>query len=175
MSGGKDFVKCFSELNIVPVTVSYEYEPCDALKTQELYLSSLHSKYIKAPGEDINSIVTGIKQPKGKIHIAVGKPIQEELVELNKLGNDNEKIKQLTALIDKQIYTDYKLNPVNYAAYDLSHNTNVFASNYSVGDKEMFIKYVNEKVAGLDGEPDVLKSIFLKMYAAPVISKLNLS
>jgi 1-acyl-sn-glycerol-3-phosphate acyltransferase len=175
MSGGKDFVKCFSELNIVPLTISYEYEPCDSLKTQELYLSSLHSKYVKAPGEDMNSIITGIRQPKGKMHLAFGKPIKEELTELNKLSNDNEKVKQLTNLIDRQIYNDYRLNPVNYAAYDLSHNTNVFSSNYSVAEKEMFIKYVNEKVAALNGEADVLKQIFLKMYAAPVISKLNLS
>jgi hypothetical protein len=175
MSGGKDFVKCFSELNIVPLTISYEYEPCDTLKTQELYLSSLHSKYVKAPGEDLNSIVTGIKQPKGRIHMAFGKPIQEELVEINKVSNDNEKIKQLTALIDKQIYNDYKLNPVNYAAYDLMHNTNVFSSNYSEAEKNSFIKYVNERTSTLKGEPDVLRSIFIKMYAAPVANKLNLS
>ena len=145
------------------------------MKTQELYLSSLHSKYVKAPGEDINSIVTGIKQHKGKIHLAFGKPIQEELIEITKVGNDNEKIKQLTAIIDKQIYNDYKLNPVNYAAYDLIQQTNVFASNYSLTEKEKFISYVNEKAASLKGEPDVLKNVFLKMYAAPVINKLNLS
>lgn len=52
MSGGKDFVQCFSELNIVPLSISYEYEPCDFLKVQELYLSSLHSKYIKNSGEE---------------------------------------------------------------------------------------------------------------------------
>lgn len=173
MSGGKDFLQNFSELNIVPLTISYEYEPCDFLKTQELYLSSLHSKYIKAPGEDLSSIITGIKQPKGKIHLAIGKPIQEELVEINKSGNDNEKIKSLTALIDKKIHTAYRLNSVNYIAYDLSHNTTIFSTNYNIGEKEIFIRYVNEKVAALDGETDVLKNIFLKMYAAPVTNKLN--
>ncbi len=173
MSGGKDFLQNFSELNIVPLTISYEYEPCDFLKTQELYLSSLHSKYIKAPGEDLSSIITGIKQPKGKIHLAVGKPIQEELVEINKSNNDNEKIKNLTALIDKKIHAAYKLNSVNYIAYDLSHNTTIFSTNYNIGEKEIFIRYVNEKVAALDGEADVLKNLFLKMYAAPVTNKLN--
>lgn len=174
MSGGKDFVQCFSELNIVPLTISYEYEPCDFLKTQELYLSSLHSKYVKAQGEDLNSIITGIKQPKGKIHLAFGKPIKEELVEINKSGNDNEKIKQLTALIDKRIYNDFKLNAVNYIAYDLSHNTNVFETNYSGAEKEDFVKYINTNIDKLAGETDVMRNILLKMYAYPLINKLSL-
>lgn len=174
MSGGKDFVQCFSELNIVPLTISYEYEPCDFLKAQELYLSDLHSKYVKAQGEDLNSIITGIKQPKGKIHLAFGKPIKEELNEINKSGNDNEKIKQLTALIDKRIYSDFKLNPVNYIAYDLYHQTNVFESNYSNTDKEQFITYVTKGIEQLKGDSDVIKNILLKMYAFPVENKLNL-
>ena len=173
MSGGKDFVQCFSELNIVPLTISYEYEPCDFLKTQELYLSSLHSKYVKAQGEDLNSIVTGIKQPKGKMHLTIGKPIKEELVEINKSANDNEKIKQLTSLIDKRVYNDYKLNAVNYIAYDLSHNTNVFEANYTSEEKENFLNYINTNITKLQGEADVLKSIMLKMYANPVVNKLT--
>lgn len=173
LSGGKDFVKCFSDLNIVPLSISYEYEPCDYLKVQELYLSSLHSKYVKAPGEDLNSIITGIKQPKGKIHLAFGKVIQEELSEINKVGNDNEKIKQLTALIDKQIHNDFQLNPVNYIAYDFSFQTNVFKNNYTLEEKTNFEKYVAEKTSSLSGEQEVLKAMFYKMYAYPVSNKLS--
>jgi len=173
LSGGKDFVKCFSDLNIVPLSISYEYEPCDYLKVQELYLSSLHSKYVKAPGEDLNSIITGIKQPKGKIHLAFGKVIQEELPEINKSGNDNEKIKQLTVLIDKQIHNDFQLNPVNYVAYDLSFQTNVFKNNYTLEEKANFEKYVAEKTSNLSGEQEVLKTMFYKMYAYPVSNKLS--
>ncbi len=173
MSGGKDFLQNFSQLNIVPLTISYEYEPCDHLKTQELYLSTLHSKYVKAPGEDLSSIIIGIKQPKGKIHLSVGKPIQEELIEINKSNNDNEKIKLLANLIDTKIRSAYKLNAVNYIAYDLIHQTTIFSTNYNSAEKELFIRYVNEKVETLDGETDVLKTIFLKMYAAPLSNKLN--
>lgn len=173
MSGGKDFKKSFSELNIVPLTISFEYEPCDALKTQELYLSSLHSKYVKAPGEDLNSILTGIKQPKGKIHIAFGKPIQEELETIDKAANENEKIKLLTATIDKQIHQDYKLNSVNYIAYDILNATNVFEPNYSLEEKEKFIQYINSQLSKLSGEEDVLRNIFLRIYANPVSNKLG--
>jgi 1-acyl-sn-glycerol-3-phosphate acyltransferase len=174
MSGGKDFIQCFSELNIIPVTISYEYEPCDFLKAQELYLSDLHSKYVKAQGEDLNSILTGIKQPKGKIHMTIGKPIKEELNEINTYSNDNEKIKQLTALIDKRIYSDFKLNPVNYIAYDLIHQTNVFETNYTVTEKENFIAYVTKGIEQLKDDSDVIRNILLKMYAFAVENKLNL-
>lgn len=174
MSGGKDFLQNFTDLKIVPLSISYEYEPCDFLKAQELYLSDLHSKYVKAQGEDLNSIITGIKQPKGKIHLAFGKPIKDELVEINKFTNDNEKIKQLASLIDKRIHNDYKLNSVNYIAYDLSHQTNVFEVNYSKEDKDKFIGYLSKITESLNGETEVVKGILLKMYAHPVVNKLNL-
>jgi 1-acyl-sn-glycerol-3-phosphate acyltransferase len=173
LSGDADFKKSFSELNIVPLTISFEYEPCDNLKVQELYLSSLHTKYVKAPGEDLNSILTGIKQPKGKIHVAFGKPINEELEEIDKVANENEKIKLLAAHIDKCIYQSYKLNPVNYIAYDLLNKTNVFENNYTATEKEKFLNYIDQKIKTMTGEPEVLKHLFLTMYANPIVNKLK--
>lgn len=173
LSGDSDFKKSFSELNIVPLTISFEYEPCDNLKVQESYLSSLHTKYVKAPGEDLNSILTGIKHPKGKIHVAFGKPIQEELAEIDKATNENEKIKLLAAHIDKCIYQSYKLNPVNYIAYDLLNKTNVFENNYTPSEKEKFLNYIDQKIKAMTGEPEVLKNLFLTMYANPVVNKLK--
>lgn len=173
MSGSKNFVNSFSELNIVPLTISYEYEPCDDLKTQELYLSTLHTKYVKAPGEDLNSIVTGITQPKGNIHVHFGTPINDELIEIDKIGNENEKIKNLALLIDDKIHNNYLLHKVNYIAYDLLNKTNVFEKNYSAEEKKQFINYVEEKIKSLNGETDVLKQIFIKMYAYPVNNKLD--
>lgn len=172
MSGTRDFYENFSELNIIPYTISFEYEPCDAMKVQELYLSSLHSKYVKAPGEDLTSILTGIQQPKGKIHVSFGKVIKDELVEINKISNENEKIKLLTALIDKQIHTNYKVNPCNHIAYDLLNNTNVFENVYTSSQKENFIKYMKKQIENLSGEQEVLTQLFLKLYAYPVINKL---
>ncbi len=172
MSGGKDFKKNFTELNIVPLTISFEYEPCDALKVQELYLSSLHSKYVKSPGEDLNSILTGIKQPKGKIHLAFGTPLRTELEEIDQTKNENEKIRLLAVAIDKQIHQHYKLYAVNYIAYDLLHETNVFESSYSSEEKEHFLAYIQSHIEKLNGEKDALKALFLKLYAFPVANKL---
>ncbi len=172
MSGGKNFVDNFSALNIVPLTISYEYEPCDWLKTQELYLSTLHTKYIKTPGEDLNSIIAGIKQPKGKIHVHFGNPIKKELIEIDKIGNENEKIKNLTQVIDNHIHNNYFLHNVNYIAYDILNHTTVFEKNYSAEEKINFLNYVDEKIKNLKGEVDVLKQLFIKMYSYPVKNKL---
>lgn len=171
ISGKGTFVEKFAELKIVPLTISYEYEPCDALKVQELYLSGLHTKYIKAPGEDLNSIITGIMQPKGRIHMAIGKPIVEELQTFEKSSNDNDKLKQLTTWVDQQIYTDYKLWPVNYIAADILNNNAHYSEYYSQKEKDNFMDYINSKIKMLEGEKDVLFNLFIKMYANPVNSK----
>jgi len=173
MSGQYDFAKNFEELNIIPLTISYEYEPCDALKVQETYLSSLLSKYVKAPNEDINSVITGIKQPKGKIQVAFGKPINQKLKEINAIGNENEKIKLLASHIDKQIHQNYKLNPVNYIAYDIINQTNVFDSKYTEQEKNDFVLYVEKQTKGLKGESEILKNLFITLYANPVVNKLS--
>lgn len=174
ISGSGSFTENFSELNIVPLTISYEYEPCDALKTQEIYLSNLHTKYTKAPGEDLNSIITGIKQFKGKIHLQVGSPIEEkELAGIDALENENEKIKALTSLIDKRIHRDYKLNPVNYIACDLLRGTNLFEGFYSAEEKTKFLSYMNTNIEKLVGEEEALKTIFLKIYAQPALNKIG--
>lgn len=171
-NNNKDFKTSITELNIVPLTISFEYEPCDKLKVQELYLSSLHSKYIKAPGEDLTNILTGIKQPKGKIHLAFGAPINKELDELENISNENEKIKQLTNIIDKQIHQNFKLNAVNYVAYDIINETNLFQNNYTEVEKQQFIDYTNQQISQLIGEQDILRNLFIKMYSMPVKNKM---
>ncbi len=172
LSGDKDFEKSFSELNIVPLTISFEYEPCDVLKVQETYFTSLANKYVKAPGEDLMSVFTGIKQPKGKIHVTFGKPIAEELKTMKDAPNENEKIKLLAALIDKEIHHNYKLNAVNYIAYDTLNQTTTFESKYSVTEKENFLAYANMQITKINGKADVLTELFLKLYANPVVNSL---
>jgi hypothetical protein len=176
ISGKKGFSKNFTQLNIVPLTISYEYEPCDHLKTQELYLSNLHTKYTKAPGEDLNSIITGIKQFKGRIHLAVGNPIEQKEYEyIDTFENENDKIKALTSIIDKRIHKDFKLHPVNYIASDVLHETNLFEGYYTPKEKDKFINYMNEKIDSLKGEKDILRNIFLKLYAQPTTNKIHFS
>ena len=171
ISGEGTFSQKFAQLNMVPLTISYEYEPCDVLKVQELYLSGLHTKYVKAPGEDLNSILTGILQAKGKIHVSIGKPIGEELKAMDSIATDNDKIKALTALIDKQIYTNYQLWPINYVAADMIANNQTYAAQYTHQQKQDFIAYINSKIDKLEGDKETLFNLFLKMYANPVQTK----
>ena len=171
ISGQGGFADNFAQLQIVPITISYEYEPCDVLKVQELYLSGLHTKYVKAQGEDLNSIITGVVQPKGCIHLHVGTPIANELAKFEKGANDNENIKQLTSLVDAQIYNNYKLWPINYVAADIMESTSTYSKQYTSAEKENFINYIQSKIKMIEGDKDSLFNLFIRMYSNPLQSK----
>lgn len=171
ISGTDNFEKNYAQLKIVPLTISYEYEPCDALKAEELYLSSLHTKYQKSQGEDLNSIITGIKQNKGRIHLTVGKPIINELNLFDNSNNDNERIKKLASLIDRQIYNDYRLWPVNFIAADLVDKSYKYEEKYTGEEKENFINYVAHTLSNIEGDKETLTQQFLKIYSNPVSAK----
>ena len=172
ISGKKTFSENFQQLNIVPLTISYEYEPCDYLKTQETYLANLNTKYVKSPGEDLNSIITGIKQFKGKIHLTVGKPIEKkDLVAIDVFENDNDKIKAFAAMLDKLIYSNYKTNPVNFIAADILEKSYKRADKYNSEEKQSFINYIEESLKKIKGEREQVKQLFLKIYATPVLNK----
>ncbi len=171
ISGTDTFEKNYAQLKIVPLTISYEYEPCDVLKAEEFYLSSLHSKYQKSQGEDLNSIITGVVRNKGRIHLEVGKPIINELDQCDGI-NDNERIKKLAGLIDKQIYTDYKLWPVNYIASDLVDKSDKYKDKYTAEEKESFISYVSQSLVKMEGDKESLTQQFLKIYSNPVATKI---
>lgn len=171
ISGTKTFIENFKELKIVPITVSYEYEPCDFLKVQEAYLSSLHTKYVKAQGEDLNSIITGVTMPKGRIHLVAGKPMVDFFQKFEIFPNENDKIKQLAYHIDNEIYQNYKLWPVNYIAADLLDGTAIYSIFYKEKEKDDFIRYIQSSITKLQGDKETLFHLFLKIYANPVKSK----
>lgn len=168
MSGPRDVVQTLGELNIVPVSVSYEWESCDKLKALEVY-ATRRGPYVKRAGEDLNSILTGILQPKGHVHIGVCKPItQDELKAYAHLGM-NEFYKQVASLLDRRIRAAYRLTPNNYIACDLLTGTDAYASHYNAAEKEAFLKHaawVNEYSCIHD--VNELLNIFLSIYANPV-------
>jgi hypothetical protein len=171
LSGDKGFVENFSALNIVPLTISYEYEPCGTFKVNEFYQSQ-QGEYKKSPGEDFNSILTGFTQPKGRIHLCAGKCMNEELRGFDENSSTNENISRLTRMIDKQIYHDFKLWKTNHIAYDIIVKDS-FSHLYSEKEKNDFISFIEKEIMKLDGDKKVLKDMYLKMYANPVISYLQ--
>lgn len=170
MSYPEDKIKAIDQLHIVPVAVSYEWEPCDILKTLEVYESQF-SKYTKKPGEDLNSILTGITQEKGRVHFELCDPIA--YAELSKFENltNNEYHKAVARLLDSRINKAYRLYPNNYVAYDLRYGTTKYRDCYTDEQKTMFINKLKrlEKYDTCDIEK--LIDIFLGIYSNPVNNK----
>ena len=167
MSRPDDKIQALSELNIVPVAVSYEWESCDILKAIELYQSQ-YTKYIKKPGEDLNSILTGLLQRKGRVHFELCEPItEEELMQYDYLTN-NEYHKAVAQLIDSRINPAYRLWPNNYIAHDLRYGSKAFQSFYTKEQREAFLRRLGHHDKYDDCDLDQLKDIYLSIYSNPV-------
>ena len=175
MSDSENPVRSADELNIVPVAISYQIESCDILKTREIYLSRNGSKYIKQKGEDLNSILTGIMQPKGNIHISICEPIRRNELEAIEYNQPNEFYKAIAILIDQRIHTNYRLQNNNYIAHDLHSGKDTYIANYTPEEKAAFIARTEEMIRQVEGEKDILMSIFLGIYANPVDNQLRIS
>jgi len=156
----------FKQLNIVPVSMSYEYEPCDKLKVAELNASG--NGYKKTTHEDLHSIISGITQQKGHIHLAVCQPINDDLDKIDDSLNDNQQIQAIANLIDKQIHNNYKLWPTNYIAADLLAGAHRYADFYSVADKVKFEGHLVKQCNTLNGDTGKFWQMFLEMYANPL-------
>ena len=167
MSGTKSIKENYTELNIVPVTVSYEIEPCCSEKINELYISSF-KKYEKKPGEDIASILNGLTQNKGKIHLAFSNPINNSIPNSK---NSSDTAKEISLIIDNVIYTNFKLWSANYISCDLLNNTTKNSDLYSETEKNKFIEYKNLIISKIEGDKDAVERIFLTLYANPLLNK----
>lgn len=172
MSCPEDKIKAVDQLHIVPVSISYEWESCDILKTLELYESQF-AKYTKKPGEDLNSILTGLVQPKGQVHIELCRPLShEELARFEELTS-NEYHKAVARLVDSRINAAYRLYPNNYIAYDLRYGTTKFQNHYTPEQKQAFLQRVKKLERYDTCDVERLVDIFLGIYSNPVNNKLK--
>jgi len=168
MSRRDDRVASLAELNIVPIAVSYEWESCDKLKTLELYLTRKNGHYEKKPNEDLNSILTGIMQPKGHVHFHICPQVTEDDLKALNDCPSGEFYKRVAELMDSRINPNYCLNPNNYIAHDMRSGTDTFAKYYDAEQKNVFVKYMD----WMNDYPEMnrreLEEIFLGIYANPV-------
>lgn len=174
MSGTKDFVENFKEIQIVPISMSYEYEPCDIMKARELLISRTQ-KYVKRELEDLESIILGIKQQKGHVHMNIDTPITEqEIIEAAECDK-NDRYKKMRYAVDRRVIQGYKLWKTNYMAYDWVNNTTKYADHYDKADLEAFQEYVAGQLKLVETTLDQkeLKDIFLHIYSNPVLNKEN--
>ncbi|HOY50011.1 MAG TPA: 1-acyl-sn-glycerol-3-phosphate acyltransferase [Flavobacteriales bacterium] len=162
----------YQELNIVPVSISYELEPCAGMKAFEKYTKAQTGSYEKGEGEDLKSMQMGIARPKGRVQFSFGEPLSKEEIQLAfETGNRNEAMKKMAERIDSHIVSNYRLYPYNYIAYDLLHESKEFVSNYSDKDKLAFESYLNEELLPLKGDAELLKKHLLNIYANPLVRK----
>lgn len=172
MSKQEDKIAALSELNILPIAVSYEWESCDILKAIELY-ESQKVKYIKKPGEDLNSILTGILQPKGRVHFEFCPMITSaELQQYNDCTN-NDYHKQVAHLLDERIHKAYCLWPNNYIAHDMLYGQQRFIHEYTKEERAAFEAHL-AKLDNYDSDLEILRDLLLGIYANPVCNKERL-
>lgn len=151
-----------SELNIVPVSISYELDPCDSDKGKELHALRSEGGYQKLEHEDLASIYKGIVGYKGRVHVAFGEPI----------GPDVESVDQLTALIDREIIANYQLQPTNILAYEMLTGSDDYSEHWrrQLNDRDWsrITQLFQDRIAGM---PEHYRDIVLAMYANPVKQK----
>ena len=175
MSGTKDFTSNFEELNIVPLSISYEYEPCDIMKAREQLISRTQ-KYVKGPKEDLISIMTGIQQQKGNIHLNIGEPLNHDEIMEASCCAKNDRYQAIRHAVDIRVIEGYKLWKTNYIGYDMANHSYKYSDRYSPADVEAFTEYVEHQLDRVEKSLNRsdLREILLRIYGNPVTAKEKL-
>ena len=158
------------ELNICPLTISYEFDPCDYLKAQEFQQKRDNPAFKKSRQDDLDNMKTGIFGYKGRVHYHCGTPINQWLAELDGLPR-NEYFQQLSQRIDQEIHAGYRLYPCNYIALDELEGNQACADHYTQKDKERFGQYLQGQLAKIkipNKDEAFLRERMLTMYANPL-------
>ena len=175
LGGEGTIVEKLKALNIVPLTISYEYDPCDYLKAQEFQLKRDNPSWKKSKQDDLDNMRIGIFGFKGHVHYHTSTPVNTWIDELKDLPK-TEVYKEIAQRLDKAIHAGYKLYPGNYIAYDELNGTSTFSQHYGEREKNVFDKYVSQQIAKIDipnKDEAFLRERILTMYANPVVNKLQ--
>lgn len=161
----------FKKIKVVPVSISYEYDPTDVLKIPQLIAETNNEVYVKEKNEDFMTLLSGIMGQKKRIHIHVGTVLDQE-IDIIKAGfdNNNKQIQALAQLIEDSILKTYKLWPTNYIAYDILNNTTNYSNFYSENEKSLFERRLEMRI---DAENPVALQGLLAMYSNPVVNQLK--
>ena len=175
MGGEGDIIDRLMEMNIAPLAISYEYDPCDFLKAQEFQLKRDDPEYKKTTADDLKNMQTGLFGYKGRVHFHAGICINDVLAEIDRSLPKQEFFASISTLIDKRIHANYRIYPNNYIAYDLLSGESAFAGQYTEEDKQYFIAYMDRQLARIEipnKDLPFLREKFLLMYANPLKNHL---
>ena len=175
MGGEGDLIDRLKEMNIAPLAISYEYDPCDFLKAREFQLKRDIEGYKKTTQDDLINMQTGLFGYKGKVHFQVASCINDELEQIDRSLPKPELFARISTWIDQRIHSNYRLYPGNYVAHDLLTGKNDFESHYTLAEKERFEAYVEkqlEKIEIPNKDISFLREKLLLMYANPLTNYL---
>jgi len=161
-----------NELNIVPVAISYEIEPCGLAKMKEL-IKKEHYGQLKTNKDDLKSMSMGMFNPKGRIRFHFNDPLKINFETAQNKAEENKQIDDICELIDDQIYQTFKLWPNNYIAYDLLMQEHRFKNKYTHREEKKFLTMIEQAMIHFDFPITDIKERFLKLYANPVINYLK--
>ena len=165
-------------LHICPLTISYEYDPCDWLKAAEFQLKRDNPDYVKSEQADLDNMKTGIFGFKGHLHYQVSAPIDNEIAALDSAVPRNQFLDQVAQIIDRHIFEGYRIYPCNRIALDMLRGDNAEAGNYTPEQKQAFQTYLEGQLAKIDipnPDWDFLRERILTMYANPLINQKSVS
>lgn len=178
MSGPDDMSisQRLQSLHICPLTISYEYDPCDWLKAAEFQMKRDNPGFKKSKQDDLTNMKTGIWGYKGHMHYQVAQPIDNEIAALDESVPRNQFLDQVAAIIDKHIFKGYRIYPCNRIALDMLNGDNSQSAYYTEQDKKEFQEYLDGQLGKIKiPNPDweYLKERILTMYANPLINQLS--
>ena len=177
MGGEGSIIDRLKQLHLVPLAISYEYDPCDYLKAAELQARRDNPSWQKGPMDDVTSMQTGIMGYKGYIHYQCADCIDSYLDTIPADTPKTELFRLIADHIDRQIFAGYRLYPNNYVALDLLHGDSTHADHYTAEDKAQFEAYLKGQLdkIEMEGKDDAyLREQMLKMYANPAINQMAL-
>ncbi len=177
MQGLGSFIENIKELNICPLSISYEYDPCDFLKAKEFQQKRDIPNFKKSSEDDLLNMKTGVMGYKGKVVYQITGTIHHELAEIQRSSSlRSEQIRLTAALIDRRIHANYRIYTNNKIAYDALKNESRFSDEYTEVEKSDFEKYLNHQIAKIDLEikdEPFLRTKLLEMYANPLINNIE--
>ena len=172
----KNPLESIKALNVVPLSVSYEYDPCDYLKAQEFQLKRDIADYKKTDRDDLTNMLTGLQGYKGDICFRVCKPLNEKIDSVDASQNRATLLQDVANLIDEEIFRNYEIYTINYIAHDMLKDTDRFSSKYTEEDKDNFVAYVDKQIDKIkidNKDYDFLKHKIIEMYANELINQLS--
>ncbi|MFA4182751.1 1-acyl-sn-glycerol-3-phosphate acyltransferase [Xylanibacter rodentium] len=176
MGGEGSVTERLLQLHIVPLAISYEYDPCDWLKAREFQLKRDVEGWKKTKADDVLSMKTGIMGYKGHIHYHCAPCIDRWLLSLDPDIPKGELFETVAKHIDREIHSNYRLYPCNYAAADMLAGNDRFKAHYTVEEKAAFEQYLTGQMAKIEldnKDEDFLRERMLTMYANPAINHLE--